>query len=114
MGEHEPIMRNNHHVFWRRNEYKTPIERRVRNMGSFIIRVNAVDHQELHACVEPPPKPAPEQLHDLFRFMQEHNHTVEGLEGLEWAVAWANDRHLYELEDNMNQQLYYLSGDYRK
>jgi len=28
----EPVMRNNHHVFFERNNYKTPIERRVRNV----------------------------------------------------------------------------------
>lgn len=112
--ETEPIMKNNHHVWFTRREYKTPIERKVRNMGAFIIRVNAVDHQELHANVPPPPKPAPEHLHDLYQFMQEHDHSHEQLDGIGWSIAWANDRRLFDLEESLTEQLNYLSGDYRR
>ena len=114
MYEHEPVMRNNHHVFFTRAEYKTPIERRVRNMGAFIIKVNAVDHQEMHIHVPPPPKPDHEQLHDLYNFMLEHAYSADGLEGLEWGIVFANDRRFYTLEENLDNQFFYLSGDYRK
>jgi hypothetical protein len=109
----EPVMRNNHHIFFTRAEYKTPIERNIRNMGAFIVRVNAVDHQEMHHFVPPPPKPDHEQLHDLKQFMQEHTYELEGLEGLEWGIVWSNDRKLYTLEENLENQHYYLSGEYR-
>lgn len=112
--EGEPVMRNNHHCFWPRREYKTPIERQVRNMGAFIVRVNAVDHQELHAHVAPPPKLEAEQLHDLHQFMQEHNYDIEGLDGLGWGIVWANDRRIYDLEQNLEHQYQWVSGDYRR
>ena len=110
----EPVMLNNHHVFSERRNFKTPIERQVRNLGAFIIRANAVDHQEMHCNVPPPPKPNHEQLHDLYDFMQERNYNTEELDGLMWGIVWANDRHLYALEENLDNQYFYLSGDYRK
>lgn len=110
----EPVMHNNHHVFFERKNYKSPIERRVRNMGAFVLKVNGVDHQELHANVPPPPMLQSEQLHDLHQFMQEHNYDIEGLDGLAWGIVWANDRRLYNLEENLDQQYHYLSGDYRR
>lgn len=112
--EGEPVARNSHHVFYERRNYKAPIERQVRNLGAFVISANVVDHQELHANVPPPPKPHFEQLHDLYQFMQEHVYQVEGLDGLEWGIVWANDRKLYTLEENFENQWNYLSGEYRK
>lgn len=105
---------NNHHVWSPKCEFKTPVERRVRNLGGFVVRGLITDHKELHANVDHPPKPTPEQLHDLYNFMQEHAYKIDGLEGLEWGICWANDRKLYELEDNLEQQHLYISGDYRK
>jgi hypothetical protein len=112
--EHEPVMYNNHHCWFERKNYKTPIERRVRNLAAFIIKANAVDHRELHVAVSPPPKPSSDQLHDLYQFMQEHAYQLEGTEGLEWGIVWANDRRLYNIEENLTKQYDYLSGDYRR
>jgi hypothetical protein len=112
--EGEPIMRNRHHVWFTKREYTTPIERQVRNMGAFILDVNAVDHKEMHVYVPPPPKPDHDQFHDLYRFMQEHQYTLSGTEGLEWGIVWANDRRLYDIEESLTNQHYYLSGDYRR
>jgi len=114
MYEREPVMRNNHHVWFTRAEYKSPIERRVRNLGAFIIRANAVDHQEMHVYVPPPPKPNPDQLHDLYNFMQEHAYQLDGLDGLEWGIVWSNDRKAYDIEEALTDQHYYLSGEYRR
>lgn len=110
---HEPVAYDRHHVFWRRKEYRSPIETRVRNLGAFVVTVNVIDHRELHANVPPPPKPDCEQLHDLYQFMQDRAYQLEGLEGLEWAIIWSNDRRLYDLEENLDSQYHYLSGDYR-
>lgn len=104
---------NSHHVFFEKRNYKTPIEQRVRNLGAFVIYTDIVDHRELHANVPPPPKPDHEQLHDLYNFMQEHTYELTGLQGLEWAICWSNDRRLYELEDNLECQYFYLSGEYK-
>lgn len=81
-------------------------------MGAFIIRVNILDHRELHAHVPPPPKLVADEYHDLYNFMQEHAYNLEGVEGLEWAIAWSNSRRLYDLEENLGQQYLYLAKDY--
>lgn len=110
----EPVAYDRHHIFWEKRRYTTPIEKRVRNMGAFIIRMNLVDHRELHANTFPPPKLAQEEYHDLYNFMQEHSYELNGTEGLEWGLIWAQDRRIYELEENLEQQLFYGSGDYRR
>ena len=107
-------MYNNHHVWHERRNYKSPIEQRVRNLGAFVIRANAIDHRELHANVPPPPKPDPEQLHDLYQFMQDHTYEIGNLDGLEWGIIWAMDRRLCDLEKNLDTQHLYLSGEHRK
>ena len=114
MYEHEPVLYTRHHALWERRSYKTPIEKRVRNMGMMIVSLNGVDHQMLHINVPPPPKPNPDQLHDMYQFMQEHANTAQGLEGIEWMLIFANDRRMFDLEENAEQQLFYGSGDYRR
>lgn len=104
--------RNNHHAWFPRREMKTPIERRIRNMGAFITNSLVSNHNELHANTPPPPKLTSEQYHNLYNFMQDHTYEMGSLEGLEWAIVWSNDRKLYELEDNLLQQHYYLSGQH--
>jgi len=108
-----PATYNSHHVFWTRKEYTTPIQRRVRNMGAYIIRVNIDNHQELHANLLPPPKLVSEEYHDLYDFMQVHVYELNGIEGLEWGIAWANSRRLYDLEENLDKQYLYLA-DYQE
>ena len=83
-------------------------------MGMMIVSLNAIDHQMLHINVPPPPKPNPDQLHDMYQFMQEHANTAQGLEGIEWMLIFANDRRMFDLEENAEQQLFYGSGDYRR
>lgn len=109
----EPVAYDRHHLFWPRKKYNTPVERQVRNTGAFIIKANIVDHRALHANIDPPPRLVTAEYHDLYNFIQEHNYELDGLEGLEWTIAWAGSRRLYELEENLLKQDFYLSGEYR-
>lgn len=104
----------NHHINWRRKDYKTPHEKLYRGLAGLVLPIHRPIHNQLHAEVPPPPKPDPEQLHDLYQFMQEHNYDVENLDGLAWGIVWANDRRLYDIEENLDSQYHYLSGDYRR
>ena len=51
--------RNNHHVWHERKWYKSRLDKRFRSYGGFVINMAIPDHQELHAHVRPPIKPAP-------------------------------------------------------
>lgn len=108
----EPVLENRHHCLWPYRAYNTAIEKRVRNLGSLIVRGNVDYHKELHAMVEPPPKLNRDQYYDLYNFMQDQNYEIGGMEGLEWAIVWSGSRKLYEFEDNLLQQHYYLSGQH--
>lgn len=114
MSEREPVMRNRHHALWPRAEFRTPIERNLRNMGALIIRgVNAVYHQDLHHELVPPPKLEAVAQHDLYRFLLDH-HSGDDVftEGVEWAMIWAS-RHGYdEFERNLGHQVLYVTGEY--
>jgi len=108
-----PSTVDNHHAIFYRRWYKTPHEKLYRGLAGLVLPIHRPIHNQLHAEV-PPPKPDPEQLHDLYQFMQEHNYDVENLDGLAWGIVWANDRRLYDIEENLDSQYHYLSGDYRR
>lgn len=54
-----------HHTLWEKRQYTAPIERRVRNMASFIIDVTRPHHRLLHASLVPPNKPEVEALREM-------------------------------------------------
>ena len=45
---------NRHHVFWPSYEYQNKLDRRMRNLGLFVIRMHIPVHEELHENVPPP------------------------------------------------------------
>lgn len=102
------IETNRHHVHWERNGYKTNIERRIRNMGAFVIKMEVPVHDSLHRHLPPPPKLRGDQYHDLYNFMQDRLYKDGTPEGLEWAIAWAEDRRLDEYKENVENQLFYV------
>lgn len=104
---------NRHHILFPRNEYKAPIERRTRSMGAFIINTEISAHKELHANVEPPVHLSMLQLHDLYSFMQDR-YNVEGTNGLEWAIIWADARRLHDFGDNLSRQLLYIEKGFEQ
>lgn len=59
---------NKHHLFWRRDSYKTPVERKFRDVKGLVLRMTITEHKELHANVKPPYKPNPDLMRDVIQF----------------------------------------------
>lgn len=47
-----------HHIFFEKNKYQTPIEKRFRNLAENIIEICRCKHDEIHGMVEEPEKPS--------------------------------------------------------
>ena len=48
---------NRHHLFHARAWYKTPLEKALRQHDGLVVPMYVGVHKELHANVQPPPKP---------------------------------------------------------
>jgi len=46
-----------HHALWTRTSYKTSLEKALRNHQGLIVPLLVPVHKELHARIDPPPKP---------------------------------------------------------
>jgi hypothetical protein len=69
-GEIVPRSRtNSHHVFYPGYEYQNKVDRRMRNLGLFVIRMHMPIHEALHENVPPPPKIG----HDLKHIIIQEN-----------------------------------------
>lgn len=51
-----------HHALWEKRQYKSPLEKQVRQMSAFILDVPHFNHRLLHASMRPPEKPEPDTL----------------------------------------------------
>jgi len=64
---------NKHHVFFPSYEYQNRLDRRMRNLGLFVIRMHLPVHNELHANVPPPPQIS----HDLKHIIIQRNEVID-------------------------------------
>lgn len=64
---------NKHHVFFPSYEYQNKLDRRIRNLGLFVIRMHLPVHNELHANVPPPPQIS----HDLKHIIIQRNEVID-------------------------------------
>lgn len=55
-----------HHAFFARRDYHTPLEKKFRQMGGSVVLLANQAHRELHANVEPPHKPNPDLMRDIY------------------------------------------------
>lgn len=83
-------------------------------MGAFIVAGEVENHRKLHANVSPPPPLCHEEMLDLYSFMRDRIYQDHTLEGVEWATVWAEDSGIIGFADNLREQHYYLSGDWRE
>jgi hypothetical protein len=56
---------NSHHLFWTRREYLTHLEKNLREHRGFVLPIDVEAHRELHADLNPPPKPNARQIRHL-------------------------------------------------
>jgi len=55
-----------HHIFSERDWYRTPLQRKVRQMGGAVVQLANQPHRELHANVEHPPLVNPNLMQDIY------------------------------------------------
>ena len=46
-----------HHIYYPKREYSSPLEKTFRNLGENIVEICRSEHNEIHATQEPPEKP---------------------------------------------------------
>lgn len=57
-----------HHIFSERDWYRTPLQRRFREMVGGVVRLANQPHRELHANVKPPLLINPNLMADIYQF----------------------------------------------
>jgi hypothetical protein len=110
---------NKHHTLWRKDWYRTPIERKTREMAGMVLRLSIDQHQELHSAIEPPAKP---NTH-LLRAMHNYNmHNLDSLSsydrfeavtellGRVAATGGRNARDAGLLHDNFEEQMPFVQA----
>lgn len=55
-----------HHPAYERAWYKTPAERKYRQMGGMVLLMANQPHKDLHANIPPPPIPSPDFMRDIY------------------------------------------------
>jgi len=61
-----PAECSRHHIASERNWYKTPSEKKYREMSGLVLHLANQPHRDLHANVPPPPKPSPNFMRDIY------------------------------------------------
>lgn len=64
-----------HHTFFARRDYHTPLEKKFRQMGGSVVLLTNKAHRELHAHVEPPHKPNPDLMRDIYLHARRQEYT---------------------------------------
>lgn len=110
---------NRHHVLWRKDWYKTPSERRTREMAGMVLRVTINHHRDLHRTVEPPEKANPQVLIGMYNFNRHNLETLnvydrfEAITEMLGKVAATSGRNAHDagkLHDNFLQQLPFIEA----
>lgn len=129
--EYEPMFRtqegllipkdftNKHHILWRKDWYKTPSERRTREMPGMVLRMTINHHRDLHRAVEPPQKPNPQVLIGMYNFNHNNLETLnvydrfEAITEMLGKVATVGGRNALDagrLHENFVEQLPFVQA----
>lgn len=105
---------NRHHLFWQRDWYRTPVERKFREQHGAVLLLNKEVHSELHNEVPAPKKPHPELMRAIYTHLRntEFTHTYDKFfELVDYTGKIANRavrpqlaEDAYWLHDNLTQQ----------
>lgn len=57
-----------HHILWTRNTYHTSLEKRFRQAGGLVLRLEKGIHRQLHDNLSPPPKPSAELMQTVLDY----------------------------------------------
>ncbi len=92
---------NKHHLFFPSYEYQNRLDRRMRNLGLFVIRLHVPVHNELHAKVSAPPRISQDLKHIIIQRNEIIDKAAPQADRVEMMVT-----HLMRLShDTGNQQM---------
>jgi len=100
---HAPGEVNNHHVWFNRRRYTSPLDKKFRNLGGFVLPTLIPPHKELHAEVPPPPKPHPSLMRATIQFASGMAHENVYDQFLELAT-FLEDRAPDRIVENLQAQ----------
>ena len=111
---------NVHHTWFPRSEYTTRFEKNFRNHYGNLTPVAIINHNLLHARVQPPPMPERQQMKDLVDFLEDTPAAIQmdRLWGVNKAIQFFGQIACQDTEeafkarrihDNLQDQIGYLS-----
>lgn len=71
---HERGEVNNHHVWFNRRRYISPLDKKFRNLGGFVLPLLVPIHKDLHAEVPAPQKPEARVMRETIEFSAQIRH----------------------------------------
>jgi hypothetical protein len=88
----EAVQVNKHHLWWERNWYTERNDKRLRQLGGFVVPTTVYSHQLLHAQMRPMVKPTARLRDDIIDFASavplEHRFSVA-----EATADWLAEQH---------------------
>ena len=105
---------NRHHIFWTRDSYRNSTERTFRNHAGLVVPMWEEVHSDLHAELDPPPKPSKQQMLgaiSLLNTLDYKNNQLNSIDILAWHFAEQDDRTAQSIGKHLHHQLgHYLIG----
>lgn len=112
-----------HHLWFEKWKYKTPEDKLFRQFGAFVIKGVPLEiHKELHAQVEPPPKPYPKEMIGCLATAQNciksHDNPLWGAESAMQYFVWRGatypetEPHCRDIRWNLAKQIGILAQAY--
>lgn len=98
---------NRHHLFFQKKNYKTGLERRLRNNPAFVIPMDIGIHRDLHHEVGQPLKPDSRLIYGILDNLDNHLHRGP-LDGVLYTVEYLEDsehKQAERLAVNLSRQL---------
>jgi hypothetical protein len=115
----EHVAVNKHHMWWERNWYTERNDKRLRQLGGFVVPTTVYTHQLLHAQMRPMVKPTAQLRNDIIDFAMSVPQTDRfniPLETASWLEkqhdAHHSDEYAYRalrLAHHLRQQVGYLA-----
>jgi hypothetical protein len=120
--QHFDIPYDNHHVYWPKRHYHTPLEKRMRMHKGFIIPTRIDYHRDLHSHLTPPEKPSHQMIGHLLDYVGNYHPDDGRTDTIELAIDYFDIRtgdlstEIADLSrnivENLRQQLIYIRGEH--
>lgn len=103
--------RNSHHIFWERRDYRSKPFNALRQL---VVAKNVliVQHDELHANLDPPEKPSRPLVWNILNHLEEHDYRqpLDNVFATMDYLQQVGNPETLVLADHIQQQLGYIAG----